>query len=76
MLNDWPIMLFSLFDVVSLVEDIPEEELKSGMIGVVIDIYTDPSPAYEVEFCDDGGKTIAQLALPCEMLKLQNPSNL
>lgn len=69
-------MLFSLFDVVLLVEDIPEEKLKSGMIGVVIDIYTDPSPAYEVEFCDGDGKTIAQLALPSKMLKLQKSSYL
>lgn len=64
-------MPFSLFDVVLLVEDIPNKKLKSGMIGVVIDIYTAPSPAYEVEFYDDDGKTITQLALPSEMLKLR-----
>ncbi|WP_081049488.1 DUF4926 domain-containing protein [Pantoea stewartii] len=56
-------MSFTLFDVVTLKVDIPEEKLLRGMQGVVIDIYETPEKAYEVEFCDDEGKTISQLAL-------------
>lgn len=56
-------MSFTLFDVVTLKVDIPEEKLLRGMQGVVIDIYETPEKAYEVEFCDYEGKTISQLAL-------------
>lgn len=34
-------MTFSLFDVVSLVQDLPEEGLHSGMIGAVIEVLKD-----------------------------------
>ena len=67
-------MTFSLFDVVSLVQDLPEEGLHAGMIGAVIEVYVQPVPAYEVEFCDPSGKTIAQLALFPEQLRLTGDS--
>lgn len=63
-------MDFSLFDVVTLLQDLPEEGLHAGMRGAVVDVYTAPITAYEVEFCDALGRTIAQLALPPEQLQL------
>jgi len=56
-------MKYSLFDVVVLEEDIPEYNLKIGMIGAIVDVYTEPEEAYEVEFCDSDGKTMGMLAL-------------
>jgi hypothetical protein len=63
-------MIFSLFDVVTLTEDIPEEGLRAGMTGAVVDVYSKPVLAYEVEFCDSSGRTIAQLALLPNQLRL------
>ena len=63
-------MIFSLFDVVTLMQDVPEEALRAGMVGAVIDVYTEPVVAYEVEFCDALGRTIGQLALLPEQLRL------
>ena len=63
-------MIFSLFDVVTLMQDVPEEALRAGMVGAVIDVYTEPVMAYEVEFCDALGRTIGQLALLPEQLRL------
>lgn len=63
-------MPFSLFDVVTLLQDLPEQGLHAGMRGAVIDVYTTPATAYEVEFCDTLGRTIAQLALSPEQLQL------
>lgn len=57
-----------LFDVVQLVVDIPEEGLRSGMTGTVVDLYEDP-PAYEVEFSDTEGHTLALLALRPEQIR-------
>ena len=63
-------MSFHLFDIVVLADDLPDEDLQAGMKGTVIDVYTEPCEAYEVEFCDDSGRTIALLALlPNQLLK-------
>ena len=56
-------MTFSLFDCVTLIQDLPDDELRAGMVGAIVDIYTNPALAYEVEFADAYGRTIAQLAL-------------
>lgn len=62
-------MSYSQFDVVTLAVDLPDENLRRGMKGVVIDVYHQPDEAYEVEFCDDEGKTLALLALTPEQLE-------
>lgn len=53
----------AVFDVVRLIEDVPVEGLKSGMVGTIVSVYTLPVEGYEVEFCDADGRTVAQLAL-------------
>ena len=63
-------MMLSLFDVVTLLQDVPEDGLSAGMVGAVIDVYTEPVIAYEVEFCDALGRTIGQLALLPGQLRL------
>ena len=62
-------MEFSLFDVVILNADLPDEGLVKGMTGAIIDVYSSPSMAYEVEFCDQQGRTIACVALAPEQLQ-------
>ena len=52
-----------LFSTVRLKNDRPEEGLKAGEIGTVVDLFEYPCRAYEVEFVDDQGRTIAQFAL-------------
>ncbi|MFP9443048.1 DUF4926 domain-containing protein [Pectobacterium brasiliense] len=56
-------MVFSLFDVISLKNDLPDEGLKKGMLGTIVHIYDDPSLAYDIEFCDDNGETLAWITL-------------
>lgn len=62
-------MEYSIFDVVALSTDIPDAGLVMGMKGVIIDTYSSPSIAYEVEFCDEEGRTIVSLALSAEKLQ-------
>ncbi|WP_241664981.1 DUF4926 domain-containing protein [Pectobacterium polonicum] len=33
------------------------------MLGAIVQIYNDPFPAYEIEFCDDNGETLACITL-------------
>ena len=46
-----------LLDVVALLEDRPQDSLASGQVGTVVEIY--PPDAFEVEFLDSEGHTIA-----------------
>lgn len=50
-----------LFDVIELIEDIPDRGLRSGMQGTIVDCH--PSEVYEVEFVNEEGETLALLAL-------------
>ncbi|MBS9427515.1 MULTISPECIES: DUF4926 domain-containing protein [Photorhabdus] len=61
-------MKYSLFDVVILTSDIPERGLKTGMKGAIIDVYSEQEEAYEVEFCDEDGRTIDMLPLYANQL--------
>ena len=61
---------YSLFDVVVLIEDIPEEGLRAGMKGAIIEIYGQPVEGYEIEFCDEQGRTVSQLALSSNQFQL------
>ncbi len=55
-----------LLDSVALVEDLPNRKLKRGEVGTVVEILA--PRVYEVEFCDDEGKTYAELALRSDQL--------
>ena len=44
---------FRLLQVVRLVRDLPQEQLRKGMVGTVIEVFESPRVAYEVEFVDD-----------------------
>ena len=50
-----------LFDIVELVEDLPEYGVKRGEQGVVVEILDDPEEAYILEFVDESG-TSSRLA--------------
>jgi hypothetical protein len=58
-----------LYDIVELVADMPEEGLSAGAVGTVVHIFDKPNLAYEVEFTDDGGKTIAQVPLTPDQIR-------
>lgn len=55
-----------MLSVVALLEDLPEEGLVRGQVGTVVESWT--PGVYEVEFCDDNGKTYAMVALKAEQL--------
>jgi hypothetical protein len=61
-------MTMAEFSRVELTEDVPAEGLSTGMIGTIVEVYTDP-PAYEVEFIDDDGYTIALVALKPDQVR-------
>ena len=48
-------------DVVALVQDHPERKLVAGQVGTVVEALD--TDVFEVEFCDDQGRTYAMAAL-------------
>jgi hypothetical protein len=58
-----------LYDVVELTADRPEDGLVAGSVGTVVHIFQKPNLAYEVEFADGNGKTIAMVALTPDQLR-------
>ena len=55
-----------LLDVVALTEDLPERGLTRGQVGTVVESLA-PN-VYEVEFCDNDGRTYAMLPLRADQL--------
>ena len=55
-----------LFDVVALLEDLPEDNLYRGHVGTVIEVYT--PDAFEVEFSDLNGITYGMTVLRVDQL--------
>lgn len=53
-------------DVVALMEDMPKRGLVAGQVGTVVEVH-EPG-VFEIEFCDNEGKTYAMLALREEQL--------
>ena len=61
-----------IHDTVILTTDIPELGLVKGMRGVIVLALDEPGSGYEVEFCDEHGRTIAEVALSPDQVKLDH----
>ncbi len=56
----------AMLSVVALLQDLPERGLVRGQVGTVV---MDLAPGvYEIEFCDDDGRTYAMASLKAEQL--------
>ena len=55
-----------LLSVVALLQDLPEQGLVRGQVGTVVEDLA--AGVYEVEFCDDDGRTYAMASLKAEQL--------
>lgn len=56
----------NLYDMVALLEDLPEHDLKRGQVGTIVEEW-EPG-VYEVEFADTNGVTYAMVALRADQL--------
>jgi hypothetical protein len=52
--------------VVALLEDLPDQHLVRGQVGTVVELLAQDT--FEVEFCDDDGRTYAMASLPASQL--------
>lgn len=55
-----------LLDVIALTEDLSGRGLRRGQVGTVVEVLGEDT--YEVEFCDNDGRTYAILALRADQV--------
>lgn len=58
-----------LLDTVIVTVDLSDEEVLVGDLGTIVEVYTVPTPAYEVEFVNPNGTTRALLTLTPEQIR-------
>jgi hypothetical protein len=70
-------MDFQLYTEVVLQADVPEENLRAGDIGTVVDRHTVAGlePGYSIEFFDMLGQTVALATLPGSLLRVPTHSD-
>lgn len=56
-------MKFTIFDTVTVLNDYPKEGVQRGDFGAIVEIFTQPDEAYEVEFVDERGNAKALIVL-------------
>ena len=65
-----------MFETVKSVVDVPELGLKAGAIGAIIDVYSDPSPAYEIEFFDSDDQVVGNISMkPSQVVAMPKVSS-
>jgi hypothetical protein len=57
-------------DVVALNVDLPDNGLRAGETGTVVHVFHRPHTAYEVEFTDRDGRTLAMVTLTADQIRL------
>lgn len=57
-----------LYDLVALLEDLPQQGLKRGQVGTLVEEWE--SGVYEVEFADTNGVAYTMVALPSDQLMM------
>jgi hypothetical protein len=60
-------LTYELLDVVAAATDVPAFGVKAGDVGTVVEVHS--SDAYEVEFCNERGETLALLAMTAAELR-------
>ena len=63
------IMKFEELQVVKVLINFNDENIRAGDTGTVVFCFTKPSEAYEVEFINDDGSTKAMFAIQSEYLE-------
>ena len=64
---------FDLLDIVRLEKAHPEVGLAKGVTGTIVECFETPVEAYEVEFLDEAGELLAELAVdPSEISRLND----
>ena len=60
---------FQLLDTVIASVNVPDHQVLAGDLGTIVEVYTEPEPAFEVEFVNPDGTTRALLTLSPQQIR-------
>ena len=63
----------SLLDTVIATTNFPDQNVLAGDIGTIVEVYTHPNIAYDVEFVNSDGSTRALLTLVPDQVRTLSP---
>jgi hypothetical protein len=64
-----------LLEIVITTVNFPDHKVLAGDLGAVVEVYTTPSLAYEVEFVNPDGSTRALLTLAPQQVRQLSPAD-
>ena len=67
--------MLELLDTVIATVSFPDQSVLAGDLGAVVEVYTAPSLAYEVEFVNPDGSTRALLILAPSQVRRLSPAD-
>ena len=67
--------VLDLLETVIATVNVPDHRVLAGDLGAVVEIYTSPRLAYEVEFVNPDGSTRALLTLAPEQVRRLSPAD-
>jgi len=65
----------ALLETVIVTASFPDEQVLAGDLGTIVEVYTDPGLAYEVEFVNPDGSTRALLTLTPDRIRKLAPTD-
>jgi hypothetical protein len=68
-------MPLHLLDIVIATVNLPDHNVLAGDLGTIVETYTHPSLAYEVEFVHPDGSTRALLTLAPDQVRKLSPAD-
>lgn len=65
----------NLLETVIVAVNLPDHQVLAGDLGTIVEVYTTPGLAYEVEFVNPDGSTRALLTLAPDQVRQLSPSD-
>ena len=65
----------ALLETVIATLELPDEQVIAGDLGTIVEVYTTPSLAYEVEFVNPDGTTRALVTLTPQQVRRLEPTD-
>ena len=65
----------ALLDTVIATVSLPDQEVLAGDLGTIVEVYSHPTLAYEVEFVNPDGSTRALVTLPAYQVRPLAPTD-
>ncbi|HEY4724236.1 MAG TPA: DUF4926 domain-containing protein [Anaerolineae bacterium] len=66
----------SMLETVIVTTSFPDQQVLAGDLGTIVEVYTDPYLAYDVEFVNPDGSTRALLTLTPEQVRRLLPTDI